>query len=106
MIRLAAFFLAVGCGAGMAGSAGAQTFSPEQIDKGAALYEQNCSGCHGSHMMDPQGAFDLRTFPHEEKARFVNSVSKGKNSMPPWGDLFKAEDIDALWAYVVAGERR
>jgi len=26
--------------------------------------------------------------------------------MPPWGDLFKADDIEALWAYVMAGEPR
>jgi len=24
--------------------------------------------------------------------------------MPPWGDVIKADDIQALWAYVVAGE--
>jgi mono/diheme cytochrome c family protein len=33
-------------------------------------------------------------------------VSKGKNQMPPWGDVLDAGDIDALWAYVMAGERR
>ena len=56
-------------------------------------------------MADPQGAFDLRKFPREDKARFVTSVTQGKQNMPPWGDLLKPEDIDALWAYVVAGER-
>jgi len=25
--------------------------------------------------------------------------------MPPWGDLFKPGQIDALCAYVIAGER-
>jgi hypothetical protein len=24
--------------------------------------------------------------------------------MPPLGDLFRADDIEALWAYVMAGE--
>ena len=86
-------------------SAPAQSFSPEQVKKGAALYSQNCAPCHGDRMQDPQGAFDLRTFPHDDKARFVNSVTKGKNSMPPWGDLFKADDIDALWAYVLTGDK-
>jgi mono/diheme cytochrome c family protein len=33
-------------------------------------------------------------------------VTQGKNSMPPWGDLFKPDDIDALWAYVMAGEKQ
>jgi mono/diheme cytochrome c family protein len=54
-------------------------------------------------MADPEGAFDLRTFPHDQRARFVNSVTNGKNSMPPWGGLLKPEEIEELWAYVVAG---
>jgi len=57
-------------------------------------------------MADPEGAFDLRKFPRDQQTRFVTSVSKGKNSMPPWGGLLSAEDIDNLWAYVVAGEKQ
>jgi len=56
-------------------------------------------------MLDPQGALNLRTFPRDQEARFVTAVTKGKNSMPPWGDLLQPEEVDALWAYVVAGER-
>ena len=82
-----------------------QQFPPGQIRKGADIYEQNCSGCHSVRMADPQAAFDLRIFPPDQTARFVNSVTKGKNSMPPWGDLLKPDDVDALWAYVVTGER-
>jgi mono/diheme cytochrome c family protein len=26
--------------------------------------------------------------------------------MPPWGDLLTPEDIDALWAYVMVGEKQ
>jgi mono/diheme cytochrome c family protein len=99
--RYVALVLVTACSAALAQEA----LPPEQVKKGAAIYEQNCAPCHGSHMQDPQGAFDLRTFPHDDKARFVTSVTKGKNSMPPWGDLFKADDIDALWAYVVTGEK-
>jgi mono/diheme cytochrome c family protein len=85
--------------------ASAQEFSPEQIRKGADIYAQNCSPCHGARMLDPDAAFDLRKFPPGEKSRFVNSVTRGKNQMPPWGDLLQSDDIDALWAYVRAGER-
>ena len=81
-------------------------FRPEQIRKGSEIFAQNCEPCHGPRMADPQGAFDLRTFPSSQRARFVNSVTKGKNSMPPWGDLFETADIEALWAYVVAGEKK
>jgi mono/diheme cytochrome c family protein len=75
------------------------------VKKGAAIYDQNCSACHGARMLDPQGAFDLRTFPRDDKNRFVTSVTQGKNQMPPWGDLLAPDDIEALWAYVTAGEK-
>jgi mono/diheme cytochrome c family protein len=32
-------------------------------------------------------------------------VTRGKNQMPPWGDLLAAEEITALWAYVTTGEK-
>ena len=100
--KAAALVLAFIC----TGAAAQEQFSPEDIRKGADIYAQNCSPCHGPRMRDPNAAFDLRTFPPDQKSRFVNSVTKGKNSMPPWGDLFKAEDIDRLWAYVMAGEKQ
>jgi mono/diheme cytochrome c family protein len=80
-------------------------FPAEQIHSGAAIFARNCSPCHGARMRDPEGAFSLRTFPHDQHDRFTNSVTHGKNNMPPWGDLLKPEDIEALWAYVVAGEK-
>ena len=102
--------IAVGCvlalfGAGTAAQS-PEEFLPQQIQKGADIFARHCSPCHGAHMADPQGAFDLRQFPRDQKSRFVHSVSKGKDNMPPWGDLLKPEDIDALWAYVVAGEKQ
>ena len=81
------------------------SFKPEQIKKGAAMYAHHCSACHGPRMADPEGAFDLRKFPPDQHDRFVRSVTQGKNAMPPWGDLLKPDDVEALWAYVVAGER-
>jgi mono/diheme cytochrome c family protein len=82
-----------------------EPFPAEQINKGAAIFAQHCSACHGAHMADPQAAFDLRRFPFDQKRRFANSVSQGKDNMPPWGDLLTPEDIEALWAYVMAGEK-
>jgi cytochrome c55X len=78
---------------------------PAQVSKGKALYGTKCLHCHGINMVTPgTAAFDLREFPHDDKARFVNSVTHGKNNrMPPWGDTLKPEDIDNLWAYVLTG---
>lgn len=56
-------------------------------------------------MVEGQTAINLRKFPSGEKARFIVSVTKGKNQMPPWGDLFTPEENEALWAYVIAGAR-
>jgi mono/diheme cytochrome c family protein len=36
----------------------------------------------------------------------VRSVTNGKNQMPPWGDLLKSDDIEAVWAYVTMGEKK
>jgi mono/diheme cytochrome c family protein len=82
-----------------------EKFSPESIQIGAEIFERNCSPCHGPRMQDPESAFDLRKFPRDAHDRFITSVTRGKNQMPPWGDLLKPEEIEALWAYIVAGER-
>jgi len=84
----------------------AEDFPPDRIQAGAAIFARNCSPCHGTRMQNPESAFDLRTFPATQHDRFVNSVTRGKDQMPPWGGLLKPEDIEALWAYVMAGEPR
>ena len=82
-----------------------ESFPEEQVAAGAELYATNCSPCHGTRMQDPNAAFNLRKFPPDQRERFVNSVTRGKNQMPPWGDFFKPDQLEALWAYVTAGER-
>jgi len=77
----------------------------EKAASGKALYVQHCWHCHGPNMVNPGTVtFDLRRFPHDDKARFVHSVTTGKNGrMPAWGDLLSESDIDKLWAYVKTG---
>jgi len=78
--------------------------TPQQFAKGEALFESICSHCHGPHMVNPGNiSFDLRKFPHDDRARFFNSVRNGKNSMPPWKDILKPDEIEAIWAYVRSG---
>src|SRR5262245_10854812 len=81
-------------------------FPADRVKAGREIYAQTCSPCHGPRMEDSQVPMDLRKFPPSEKPRFVVSVTKGKNQMPPFGGLFKAEDIEALWAYVMTGEKK
>ena len=78
--------------------------SPELAAQGKTLYRQLCSNCHGVNMVSAgTSSFDLRKFPQDDKARFVNSVMKGKNTMPAWGDIVKPDEIEAIWAYVLTG---
>ena len=77
---------------------------PELAVQGKAQYRQFCSNCHGVNMVNPgTSSFDLRKFPPDDKTRFVNSVVRGKNAMPGWGDILKPDEIEAIWAYVVTG---
>jgi mono/diheme cytochrome c family protein len=99
-----ALCLALACPGGVAQDAGVKPFTPEQVKKGAALYASHCESCHGVRMVGPPWAIDLNTFPRDNPARFADSVTNGVRGMPPWGDLLKPDDIQALWAYVVAGE--
>lgn len=90
---------------GLPAAAQAQKFPPEQFKLGSDTYARHCSACHGARMKNPEGAFDLPTFPKDDKERFMRSVNKGKNSMPPWEGLLKPEEVEALWAYVYVGDQ-
>ena len=105
MLSKKVFRIALLCAGAVAYNASAQSFPPEQIKEGAALYEKNCATCHGNHMKNPPWAIDLATFPRDERARFVDSVTNGVRNMPPWGDVIKPDGVAALWAYLVAGEK-
>ena len=85
--------------------AASEQSAAEMVEKGKALYAHHCSRCHGLNMVTAGTiAYDLRQFPHNDKARFVRSVTEGKNGrMPQWGDLLKPREIDEIWAYVTTG---
>ncbi|MGZ3321011.1 MAG: c-type cytochrome [Xanthobacteraceae bacterium] len=103
VIAAASLGLALVC-ASAAARDDAAGVSPEEIKQGAALFARHCATCHGTRMRNPQWAFDLRTFPRDGHDRFVDSVTNGKRNMPPWDDVLEPGEIEALWAYVIAGE--
>jgi cytochrome c55X len=77
--------------------------SADDVAAGKRLYTTFCARCHGLNMMTTSSAvFDLRTFPKQDKPRFVESVTKGKGAMPAWGGTLKEPQLDLLWAYVSA----
>ena len=76
---------------------------PTQLAQGQQLFKAFCQKCHGIDMVSPGPPFyDLRAFPHDEKPRFISSVTNGKRAMPAWGALVKPAEIESLWAYVVS----
>jgi len=77
------------------------TFLSANVKKGAGLYEQACSHCHGVDMKTTGTTFDLRTFPKNDKERFINSVTNGKGSMPAWGNKLSEEEINNIYEYVI-----
>lgn len=92
------------CIAMLCGVAWAQV-TPEQIKQGGEIYAVNCATCHGNRMRNPEWAIDLATVPKDDRQRFIQSVTNGKNNMPPWGDVLKPAEIEALYAYFSQGEK-
>ncbi len=88
--------------AGASALAAAQAASPEAAEAGRKIYVSSCTRCHGINLVTNGIGFDLRTFPQNDKERFVRSVTNGKGAMPAWGATLKPEQIDLLWAYVGA----
>ncbi len=94
-MALAAILIALPCAAAAADDAA--------VRKGAKIYENNCSTCHGDDLQNNSGiAFDLRRLHADEHARFVNSVLHGKNVMPAWQGRLSDDQIESLWAYIRA----
>jgi mono/diheme cytochrome c family protein len=79
--------------------------TPEQVDQGRELYEDNCMTCHGRDMVSPGlVTVDLRKFPRDDAARFRGSVLDGKGTaMPAFRGRLGDEDVDLLWAYIRGG---
>lgn len=71
------------------------------MEAGRRAYTMTCARCHGINLVSSSSAFfDLRTFPKDEKDRFIASVTNGKRQMPAWGGIVKPETIQSLWLYV------
>lgn len=109
MLRLAA--VTAGCLAA-AGALAAEATAPSpsaaavpevqpSVELGRKTYVSSCTRCHGINLVTSSSAhFDLRTFPADDKARFVRSVTQGVRAMPAWGALLKPGQLESLWLYI------
>lgn len=95
----------------IAGAAAAQVPTPaadaapasaaDQVLNGRRLYVSYCTRCHGVNLVSAGGAFfDLRTFPSDDKERFMRSMKEGKRAMPAWEGIIKPHEMEALWLYI------
>jgi mono/diheme cytochrome c family protein len=74
---------------------------PVPAEAGRKLYVMSCQRCHGIRLVSMGIGFDLRTFPKDDKARFLRSVTQGTpRGMPAWGGVIKPELLEQLWAYI------
>lgn len=90
--------LAAACSAQAQAEAGA---SVPSVEAGRRAYTSTCARCHGINLVVTSSAyFDLRTFPKDEKERFLHSVTNGKRQMPAWGGIVKPEAIESIWLYL------
>ena len=84
---------------------GSEADAPAEVD-GAALYDRNCSSCHGD---DGTGGFApelgggaaVEAFPDE--ADQVEVVTSGQGGMPAFGQRLSAEEIAAIVAFTREG---
>lgn len=75
--------------------------APASAQAGRRAYTSYCARCHGIRLVTTGSAFfDLRNFPREDKARFLNSVNNGKRAMPAWEGIVKPQDIESIWLYI------
>jgi cytochrome c6 len=79
-------------------------FPPAQVKRGAEIFAMYCTACHGERMSNPE-LFNLKEFPRDQRARFLNSVANGKNQMPAWRGQITPEEIEALWTNVATGQK-
>ena len=78
------------------------TQEPPSAVQGKSLYTGFCARCHGLNMVNSGTAFDLRTFPKDQRDRFERSVKEGLRAMPAWGSTLTPEELQSLWLYVSA----
>jgi quinohemoprotein ethanol dehydrogenase len=77
--------------------------SEAQIAAGAQLYAETCAICHGQNAIG--GVKDLRHMNAEVRRQFSDIVLRGifvDKGMAGFSDLLSQEQVDAIYAYLVA----
>ena len=75
---------------------------PPAAGSAAEVYSLNCARCHGAAL---EGGFGPALGAGSrvgdlEDAELIETISEGRNSMPPWGDKLSSEQITDLVAFM------
>jgi quinohemoprotein ethanol dehydrogenase len=73
------------------------------VQRGAQLFAETCSGCHGRQAIG--GVKDLRHMTPETHAKFSDIVLKGiyvEKGMASFADLLDQQKVDDIHAYLIA----
>jgi mono/diheme cytochrome c family protein len=75
-----------------------------RAEAGAVIYALRCAPCHGEELNNVSGgwSFDLRKLRPDEHARFIDSVTTGKDNMPSWYGILSDEEMESIWLYIRA----
>lgn len=98
---LVLWMLIAGAMAGLAHAQGAKP-DPDKVAQGEQVYAGYCQVCHGDNLVSSGQTFDLRMLKPDERERYQRAVFNGKGQMPPWKGVINDEQIDAIWAYIMA----
>jgi mono/diheme cytochrome c family protein len=72
------------------------------ISQGEKLWQEQCTHCHGAKAYPGKAP---RLQPRLYKPEFVwDRTHNGFRAMPPWKDVYKADEIIALVAYVLSDD--
>jgi mono/diheme cytochrome c family protein len=90
-----------GAGEEMEGEAGSETEGGE-ASKGAVVFSENCSTCHGATGEGGNGGPDLLTMPlAKTEAGTIEQVTNGGGGMPAFKGTLSEDEIEDVAAYVV-----
>lgn len=84
-------------------AAGAQSTEddPAQVEAGAAVFEANCSSCHGAEGEgSPAGRPLIGVAEENDRARHITTVTEGRTVMPAFGEVLSAEEIESVVSFV------
>ena len=82
-----------------AATSAARPVANANVAAGQRLYEQACVFCHGTDGKGDHGGASLAGI--KDLAAAMQTVTAGRNNMPPFGTAFTPEQIRDVSAYVV-----